>query len=249
MSGLIKTLSRRAGRTRPRATLALLLLGATALALSACGGEAATPTPAGLSAREVLDGAALAMADVTSFRFRLENKGGDTPIPGGMALRSAEGAMAKPDKLSAEIKAIFSGFLVEVRVVSVDQRTYLSDPITGSWRTYESSVSPIAFFDPAVGVNLILKSMTEVSLGDVAAVGGVPIYRVRGRLPAGAAQFIAGSYAEGSILNAELLIGTRDLFLREIRLEGRVTEEESEGIVRTLSFSDFNKPLTIEPPV
>ncbi len=242
-----KALGRATGR---RCRWLLPLLGTTALALAACGGgEPATPTPAGLSPREVLDGAAEAMAQVASFSYSLDNQGGETPLPAGLSMKSARGVMVKPDKMTAEIKASFSGFFVEVKVISLGQRTFMTNPITGSWQTFESGLSPVSFFDPAKGVGLILQSLTEASLGEPGVAGGEPAYRVVGRLPAEAVQFMSGSFAEGSVLRAELLIGQDDLLLRRVRLEGRVTDDEPEGIVRVLTFSDFNQTFAIEPPV
>lgn len=225
------------------------LVSTLALALAACGGgRAATPAPA---AQQVLEGSSRAMSEVSAFRFTLENEGGETPLPGGLGLglRSARGVMVRPDGLRAEIKATTSGFLVEVKVISLGERTYVSNPITGAWQTYERGVSPVAFFDPARGVGLILQSMESPSVAGEGTADGVAAHRVKGRLPAQAAQFIAGSYAEGSVLDAELFIGKSDLLLRRARLAGRITSAEPDGIVRVLTFSEFNQAVTIEPPV
>ncbi len=230
----------------------LVLLGGTlAVVLAACGGgskETPPPSPAA-SVRTVLEGSARAMAQVTSFRFALDQTGGDTPIPGGLGLRSARGAMARPDRLTADIKASVAGFIVEVKVVSVGDRAFMTNPITGAWQTYERGVSPVAFLDPAKGVGLILQSLIDPSIEGEAASGGAPAFRVRGRLPAEAVQFVAGSFAEGSVVDAALLIARDDLRLRQATLAGRITKNETEGIVRVLTFSEFDRPVTIEPPV
>lgn len=226
------------------------LLGTTALAVAACGGDAATATPPpGLSPRDVLDSSAAAMAGVNSFRYSLENFGGETPLPAGLSMRSARGVMAKPDQMTAEISASFLGFRVEVNVISVGQRTYMTNPITGAWQTFATGLSPVAFFDPAKGVNLILRGMIQPSIGEPGEVGGTPVIRIVGQLPAEAVQFIAGSFAEGSVLEAELSIGQEDRLLRQVRLAGRITEDEPDGMVRVLTFSDFNQTFDIKPPV
>ena len=227
------------------------LLGTTALAVAACGGgDAATAAPPpGLSPRDVLDSSAAAMVEVSSFRYSLENFGGETPLPAGLSMRSARGVMAKPDQLTAQISASFSGFRVEVNVISVGQRTYMTNPITGAWQTFDTGLSPVAFFDPAKGVNLILQGMIQPSIGERSEVDGAPAVRIVGQLPAEAVQFIAGSFAEGSVLEAELLIGQEDRLLKQVRLAGRITEGEPDGMVRVLTFSDFNQTFDIKPPV
>lgn len=227
------------------------LLGTTALAVAACGGgDAATATPPpGLSPRDVLDSSAAAMAEVSSFRYSLENFGGETPLTAGLSMRSARGVMAQPDQLTAQISASFSGFRVEVNVISVGQRTYMTNPITGGWQTFDTGLSPVAFFDPVKGVNLILQGMIQPSIGEPSEVDGAPAVRIVGQLPAEAVQFIAGSFAEGSVLEAELLIGQEDRLLKHVRLAGRITEGEPDGMVRVLTFSDFNQTFDIKPPV
>lgn len=189
------------------------------------------------------------MAQVSSFRFKLESRGGSTPIPTGLEMSSAEGAMSKPAQVEVKVKARFSGFVVEVRVISVGEVTFMTNPITGQWQRFESGLSPVAFFDPARGVNLVLDSLSKTSLLPDDPVDGVAAYRLRGRLPASAVQFIAGSFVEGSVLDAELWIGKGDFHLRQVRLEGVITPGERPGLVRLLTFTDFNQPFSIQPPI
>jgi hypothetical protein len=54
---------------------------------------------------------------------------------------------------------------------------------------------------------------------------------------------------EGASISIEVWIGRDDFLLRSIRLEGRITEAEAEGIVRTLKLSGFDVPVTIEAPI
>ncbi len=225
-----------------------MLIITLALVQAACGGgETAAPAPAQLTARQVLERSAQAMTGVSAFRVSLETTGGETPIPGGLGLRSAAGVMARPDRLSAQVKAMALGFLVEVKVISAGGKTYMTNPLGGGWQTYDSAVSPVAFLDPAKGVALILQSMQSPVLeGEVAGSAG---YRVRGKLPAQAAQFVAGSFAEGAVVDATLVIGKDGLRLLQATLSGRITKDEPPGIVRTLVFSEFDQPVTIEPPV
>ena len=220
------------------------------MALSACGGGAKpSPTLTPLSAEEALGRSAQAMAGVVSFRFGLESQGGGTPIPAGLEMTGARGAMAKPDRVDVKVKARFVGFVVEVRVISVGDKTWMTNPLTGAWQTFESGLSPVAFFDPAKGVTLVLESVAGASRLPDTTIGGQEAYHLRGRLPAGAVQFIAGSYVEGSVLDAELWIGKEDFLLRQVRLDGQITEGEVPGIVRLLTFSEFDQAFAIEPPI
>ena len=229
----------------------LSLLVTTVVLLSACGGGAATPTlaPPSLSTGEVLLRTSQVMAEVSSFRFDLETQGGATPIPTGLEMTGAEGVMSQPDRVDVNVKARFSGFVVEVHVISVGEETFMTNPVTGAWQRFESGLSPVAFFDPAQGMALVLDSVSQVSFLPEDTVDGLEAYHLRGRLPASAVQFIAGSFVEGSVLDAELWISREDFHLRRLRLDGQITEGEPPGLVRLLTFSDFDQPFDIQPPI
>lgn len=218
------------------------------VASAACGGSSTPASAPQLSAQQLLDGSATRMGAVDSFRFKLENEGGETPLPTGLAMRSAQGVMVKPDRLDLQVKALFAGFSVEVRVVNVGPTTYVTDPLTAKWDRYESALSPAAFFDPVKGINSILKDVTDATLDGEASVGGVQTYQLRGKLPAQSVQFLAGSYAEGSVLEAVLNIAKENYLLRQVRLTGQLTAEERPGISRTLTFSDFGQAFDVRPP-
>jgi len=220
-----------------------------AVGITACSGGDTTPVPAP-PVEDVLGQSRQRMAALTSFRFDLRNEGGVTPIGGtGLELRSTTGVMVRPDRLDTQMLTQFSGFLVQVHVISIGDVTYMTNPIGRGWQVFGSGVSPVAFFDPANGVSLILNSVMEPSILEETDVGGTPSYRIRGRIPAESVQFIAGGFVEDTILDAELFIGIEDSLLRRVFLDGRTSDEEPEGINRTLSFSDFNGSFTIVPPV
>ena len=223
--------------------------------LAACsGGEeptstpAATPTPAP-QPEDVIAASIDAMAQVNSFRYTLENEGGETPISNGLGLRRAEGSMVRPDSLYAEIDAVFAGLVLRLEVVGAGGKTYMTNPISGDWQIFETALNPLAFFDPAEGVPRVLRGMEELRLGEPGEFDGRPVHAITGRAPAEAAQFMAGSYAEGSILDIEVLIDTETYELRRAFLDGRLTVDEPEGVSRTLQFSDFGATFEIEPPI
>ena len=189
------------------------------------------------------------MAGVASFEFGLESQGGGTPIPTGLEMTRAQGVMSKPDRIDVKVKARFSGFVVEVHVISVGDETFMTNPMTGQWQRVGNGLSPVAFFDPARGVTLVLESVVGATLLGEETVDGAKSHHLGGRLPARAVQFIAGSFVEGSVLEAELWVGTEDFLLRKLRLDGLITEGEPPGLVRVLTISDFDQPFDIQPPI
>ncbi|MBI3744744.1 MAG: LppX_LprAFG lipoprotein [Chloroflexi bacterium] len=240
--------------SRARLCLPLFaLLSLLALALAACSSSTSTPTPASAPTptpapkaspvADVLAQSAAAMGKVTSFSFDLQSQGGDTPLPLGLSMRSASGQLLKSGALSATIKAVIPGSVIDLRTISIGGKSYLTDPLTGKWLTFDGAASPVNFLDPATGVARILGSLAVPVVTDAGDA-----YRVTGTLAAGDARFIAGSVSPGGILQAQLEIGKKDLLLRKVTLQGRITDQESAGIVRTLTLAGFNQPFAIQPP-
>lgn len=238
-----------------RAATGLLSVLTLLLVLAACGGgeeptstPPPTPTPPPRP-EDVIAASIDAMAQVNSFRYILENEGGETPISNGLGLRRAEGFMIRPDGLYAEIDAVFAGLVLRLEVIGADGKTYMTNPISGEWQVFETALNPLAFFDPAEGVPRVLRGMEDLLFGEPTEFGGRPVHAITGRAPAEAAQFMAGSFAEGSILDIEVLIDTETHELLKAFLDGRLTVDEPEGVSRTLQFSEFGATFEIEPPI
>ena len=75
--------------------------------LAACGGGGDTPPPA--DPEQVLRRAAERLKDVKSFHFSLGHENGTTAMPLNLDLVSAEGDVAVPDRLAADVVAKASG--------------------------------------------------------------------------------------------------------------------------------------------
>jgi len=56
------------------------------------------------------------------------------------------------------------------------------------------------------------------------------------------------SQLEGVDIAAEVWLDWEDFLLRRIRLEGQITAEEKPGIIRRITFSDYDKSVEIELP-
>ena len=59
--------------------------------------------------------------------------------------------------------------------------------------------------------------------------------------------WVPGALAGGR-LTVEVRIGQQDWLIRSLRLEGAILAADSPDMVRLLQLSEFNAPVTIEPP-
>ena len=187
------------------------------------------------------------MKSLDSFHFHLTHQGGGTPLLAGIVMQEALGDVVSPDKLSIELEGEMGVIFIKTQVITAGDTTYMVNPLTGQWEALPLDVSPMGFFDPQGGIAAIMAQVTQVTLAGQGG-DGERFYIIRGRAPTEALRPLFGAVAEGVTVDVELKIGVNSLRLLEAIVTGRVTPNEREGVVRTIRLSNFNEPVTIEPP-
>ena len=214
--------------------------------LAACGGGGDTPPPA--DPEQVLRQAAERLKDVKSFRFSLGHENGTTAMPLNLDLVSAEGDVAVPDRLAADVVAKASGVTVRVKVIAVADRTWITNPFSRQWQRLPGEVSVRDIADPAAFVMAVVGAMRDIELVGSERLDGVATYKVSGSVDSGALRSALGSAQPGLSVAVEVWAGVDDGLPRRVRLRGGVSPDEPGDIVRTLSLSGFDAPVKIEPP-
>ena len=202
----------------------------------------ATPTP--INPQAVLDQSGEVMNDLQSFSFGLEHNTGGTPLAQGLILISTEGFVIKPDKLSLKFVGSAGNFVMHGDVITIGDKTFMSNPLNDEWQVLQGQVSPLAYFDPALGISSMMSRVTDVTLLEIHNSE----LRIGGKLPASALAPLLGPTTDGSI-EVELTIDLQSSYLTKVILKGRVTETELDGMERTIELGDFNEPKTIAPPL
>lgn len=222
----------------------------TAILLSGCNGSLA-PSP-DLTASEIVDRAAEKMETVDSFHLELKQVGGTTPIAMGLEMSKAAGYVVRPDKLKGEITATAMGLPIRVEYITVGNTTFLTNPLTGKWEPFPSEFSAADIFDPDAGIVAILTGMTNLSRLEDQKMAGFACFHIEGNVTSDdlypIIRLFTLSYLEGVNIAAEVWLDREDFLVRRIRLEGQITPDESPGIIRTLTFSDYDKSVEIELP-
>ena len=203
----------------------------------------ATPTP--INPQAILDDCGRAMSELTSFRFHIEHddKGG-TPLAQGMTLTEASGGVAIPDRLAVDFTGTAGSFAVKGSLIAVGENVYMTNPLSGEWHAVSSALNPLEFFDPSQGIAGILARVESATLISHDATE----YRIGGRLSADALAPLFGETEPQSGVNVTLAIDRARLHLTQARLEGRITPTETDGLVRTITLSQFDEPVDIAPP-
>jgi hypothetical protein len=204
-------------------------------------------TPA-LTGPEILSKSSQAMQALNSYHFALDQTGGGTPLGIGLEMNKAVGDIVRPDKMQTTVSGTFSGMALTVQIISAGGTTLMTNPLNGNWEQLPAQFNVLGLFDPNTGIAAIMNGVSNVTrLADVNS-SGVLSYHLSGNINSEALNAITGSSIKGTSIGVEVWIGENDLLVRTIQLTGQITETEVPGIVRTLTLSNFNAPVSIELP-
>jgi len=219
-------------------------LSAFLLLVSACGDESADLDD--MSASELLEISANRMDAVTSFAFALEHENGFTNIVRGLAMEVAEGEVAGPDRMAAELRARIGPINVAVGLIIHPEGAWVTNPLTGQWEPEDVSIAQL--FDPATGVTALMRDLGEVRVTGTEVIDGRPTRRIEGAVDSGALAALLPGVASGREVTARFWIGSEDPVVHRIDLLGAVEPDDSPDIVRRLRLSRFGQEFVIEPP-
>jgi hypothetical protein len=230
------------------ATIALCLVSLVTLIGCSTSTTTVTTTAASLTASQVISQASDKLDAVNSFHCTLDQTGGGTPIGSGVEMAKVNGDIVKPDKLQATLTGTVSGMSVTIQMISVGTVTYMTNPLTNSWEQLPTEFAVLSVFNPNTGVTAIMRGITSLSKLSDEQLAGVNCYHLSGNIDSANLSPITGSSVPGTAIGVELWVGKDDLLVRSIKLTGQITATEVQGIVRTLSLSNFNETLNIALP-
>jgi len=93
-----------------------------------------------------------------------------------------------------------------------------------------------------------MKGMVDITKLSDEEVEGAICYHLSGSIDSDELRPITVSSVPGVTIHIEVWIDQEDFLVRHIQLEGKITETEVEGIIRTLKLSNFNEEVSIEVP-
>lgn len=226
---------------RGRVVLGLLALAAV---LAACD---TNPAPTAMAPDEVLRQAAPKMAALKSFHFTLATSKVDK-APSSLYITGADGDLARPGKLQATAKALLLGNAVEVQVVADGAAQYMTDPLSKRWQKIPASFNALALLDPGKAIADILASVQTPTDAGTELVDNVASYRIKATVPPASMQALSPEITATAPLSATLWVGSSDFLIRQVQITGALLKDEPATVVRTLKFSNFDTPVTIQLP-
>ena len=201
------------------------------------------------TAQQVLDTLQKNFRSVSTFHVTLKVDNLGNTSGNQMQIRTADGDVIMPDKVKAQANVLFSGQPVTVKLISIGNIQYLTDPITGQWRVVKGMLNASTLTNPNSGVISLAGKLQNVTGPTDDVVNGTPCWRVNGLMDAKyLAFFTSGGVPAGTMLQMSVCGGKADGLPYQLSVVGQAAKNDTAQTSRTFTISGYNEHITITAP-
>ena len=233
---------------RMTAVAALLISAAIA---GGCGPDATQAPAPSIDAKGSLRDAVTELLALESAAFTLEHISGSTAlIPGFLEMYKVSGVVDIPDRfqLTVEAQTLQPRSFVELSVVTIEDRAYLTDIISGKWLQVEPEVLPFTFANFAQTLADIIEAVEAPAAVGAERIGDSETNHIRGQIMSEDLGNLVPRAAEGLEVTLDLWLEQPSNLLKQVLISGRVIVTDEPGTVRKLTLGDINIPVEIFAP-
>ncbi len=203
-----------------------------------------TPTTRPLSAQEILTEAAATMQAVETLRYEIELSGAPITLL-GVELRSASGQYLAPESSQAVLRAAIGGLTIELATIAIGGTSWLTNPLSGAWDEYTGSraFNPAIIFDPELGWKPLLT--TDLSDAQLADAASTDTYRITGTAAGARVEVLTAGLVESQPVEVQFDVDRETATVTRMEFS---TIGEAGQTLWVLALSEFDEPVTIDPP-
>jgi lipoprotein LprG len=206
-----------------------------------------TPTPAQLSAQV---GRATLGSQSFHFAIALSGKPVYADPSEQLAILGVDGDLKRPDGVQAIVKGRAAAAIIDVRLVSLAGKQYITNPITRQWQCAPagSVFDPVVLFDAGAGVEYLLQNAFEnVELVGTEDLAGRPNLRLRGSIAGPRLMAISANSLGLGRVNADLWADSATMRITQIVLVDPATDANNPTTWK-ITFSEYDKALDVRAP-
>jgi len=222
--------------------------------VTACGGGSES---AGLdkdmAVADVLQHASDRLAETESMRFNLDVDGKTViDASGAMQLLGAKGVMARPNKVDVEFRIRALGAqTLSIRMITIGGDSWTTDIVTGKWidAPDEFGYNPAVLYDNQNGLGPVMGKLEDARVDGIETVDGRETYHVTGSASQGVIRPLTSGAMKGNPVGVQLWIDGETWDLLKIVVSEPDNSGNDDPATWTMTLSDHNKKVDIEPPV
>lgn len=201
---------------------------------------------------DILADASTRLAAVQSMHFTLSVEG-ETYIDdaGTILLESAEGDLARPDRVSVEFKVSLFGIgSVSIRMITIGEESWTTDLITGRWGEAppEFGYNPSVLYDNQDGLGPVMGKLETAGIEGTDDVDDREAWHIAGSAANEVITPLTAGTMTGDPVGIELWIDTETYDLLRVKVIEPESDEKDNPATWELTLTDFDKQVTIEAP-
>lgn len=215
--------------------------------------ETGTTITGEADARDLLEQAVRAMADLETFAFEIVTVAGETTLMPGLTIGQVEGAVRRPNDFTATVEVSTPIGTIELSAVGLGDKAWIQNPLSdGEWMSLEGIGDVSSILNPDVLVLAAINVLQDARLDGTEKIDGQETTRIAGIINlAEAASMLDEAAGEISTEPLDVVVWINDQHqILEIELAGPILVTEDASVIRSVRFFDFDEPVDIdEPPV
>jgi hypothetical protein len=203
----------------------------------------------------LLRGAAETMTNLDTFAFEIETVRGESTIFEGLAVNMIAGAVRRPMDFTATVSVGLPFGSIDVTAVGIDGSAWVQNPLSdGEWIALEGTEDIVALVNPDTLILSSIGLIKNATIEGSERVDGTDTTRVAGEIDFAdtADQLSDGEVTLPAEISSEplpVLIWIDDeQRVVEIEVSGPILTSESDDVIRSIRFFDFNQPVEIDQP-
>ena len=166
-------------------------------------------------------------------------------------MKKVSGVVDIPDRfqLKVEAESLFSPAFVEIKIVVIGDRAYMTDPGTGRWSEQPLESLPINLSNLGRTLANIIEAVEAPTLVVSEELKGYDTYRIRGRINSQDLSDLVPGAGQGLDVTLDLWLDRMSHLLLQVLITGMVVPTDDDDTVRVLTLDDINLPVEISPPI
>lgn len=221
--------------------------------VAACGVDDSTRslgTPLATDPGPALQQAVEQLLALESASFVLDHLEGSTVLVPGVLMTKVSGEVSIPDRfrVTVEAESEFPRSYIEISIVTIDDRAYMTDLFSGGWN--QISVDSLPFNLLGLGQTLadIVDAIQASQAISEERVNGVDTLHIGGSIDSEVLSELVPGAGKGFPVGLELWLDRSQGLLQKVLIVGRVVPTDATDTVRQLTLEDINQPVEIESP-